>query len=185
MAKKKLGHTKPKISPYLIPFVIFASLLFIGGAIILPTKVLTYQEEVPYIDKEQYTVEVPYESVESYIVQVPYETTEQYVESIPYQETEDKYYTNCDSTSGCSCTHRSWLGLGPCDQCQCTVTQYKDVIKEKAVTKYRDETRYRTVTKTRTEIREREVRKTRIETKQKEVNWLFGFDAIIKFRRLE
>lgn len=64
------------------------------------------------------------------------------------------------------------------------VTEYKDVIKEKTVTKYRDETRYRKVTKTRTETREKEVRKTRYETRQKEVNWLFGFDAIIKFRKL-
>ena len=63
-------------------------------------------------------------------------------------------------------------------------TVYKDVIKERTVTKYRDETRYQTVTKTRAETREREVRKERNETRQKEVNWLFGFDAPIKFRNL-
>lgn len=63
-----------------------------------------------------------------------------------------------------------------------STTVYKDVIKTKTVTDSREETRYRTVTKKRTETREREVRKTRIETKQKEVNWLFGFDALIKFQ---
>ncbi|MBL7055431.1 hypothetical protein ISS07_00800 [Candidatus Woesearchaeota archaeon] len=66
-----------------------------------------------------------------------------------------------------------------------TTTEYKDVIKEKEVTEYRDETRYRKVTKTRTETREKEVRKTKIETRQKEVNWIFGFDALVKFRNLE
>lgn len=65
---------------------------------------------------------------------------------------------------------------------QKTVTVYKDVVKTKTVTKYRDETRYRKVTNTRIETREKEVRKTR--TEQKEVNWLFGFNAIIKFRKL-
>lgn len=65
---------------------------------------------------------------------------------------------------------------------QKTVTNYKDVVKTKTVTKYRDETKYRKVTNTRTETREKEVRKIR--TEQKEVNWLFEFNAIIKFRRL-
>ena len=27
---------------------------------------------------------------------------------------------NCDRTSGCSCIHKSWGGLGACDSCTCT-----------------------------------------------------------------
>ena len=53
-----------------------------------------------------------------------------------------------------------------------TETVYKQVIKQETVTKYRDETRYR------------KVQKVSVETKYKEVNWLFGFDAIIMFRKL-
>lgn len=166
---------KSKIPHWLVPIIVFASLLIITSFIVFPTKVMSYQVEVPFIDKEQYTVEVPYEDVEEYTVQVPYETKEQYIESAPYTEQEPYQDTEC-----------AFLGLF----CQSvtkyrTVTKYKDVIKEKTVTKYRDETRYRKVTKTRTETREREVRKTRMETRQKEVNWLFDFDAIIRFRNLQ
>ena len=168
-------HHKSKIPHWAIPITVFGVLLILTSIILLPTKVLSYQVEVPYIDKEQYTIEVPYEDVEEYTVQVPYETKEQYVESAPYTEQEPYQDTEC-----------AFLGLF----CQGvtkyrTVTKYKDVIKERAVTQYRDEIRYKKVTKTRTETREREIRKTRMETRQKEVNWLFGFDAIIKFRNLE
>ena len=173
MDKKHKHH--PRIVHLLIPLVVFGVLLVVTAIILLPTKVFSYQVEVPYIDKEQYTIEVPYEDVEEYIVQVPYEAKEQYVESAPYTEQEPYQDTEC-----------AFLGLF----CQGvtkyrTVTKYKDVIKERTVTQYRDETRYKKVTKTRTETREREVRKTRMETRQKEVNWLFGFDAIIKFRNLK
>ena len=27
---------------------------------------------------------------------------------------------NCDSVVGCTCMHKSWLGLGPCDSCRCS-----------------------------------------------------------------
>lgn len=180
----KRQHHARKISPLLVPWIVFGILITLTAVTALPTKIVSYEVSVPYIDKENYTVEVPYETVEPYTVQIPYETKEQYVESVPYQETEEKYYTNCDSTQGCTCTHFSWLGLGPCDRCECLVTEYKDVIKERTVTKYKEETRYQTVTKTRAETREREVRKEKNETRQKEVNWIFGFDAPIKFRNL-
>src|SRR3989338_5875751 len=160
-------HNKSKVAPWLIPWIVFGVLLVIAGILFLPTKVLSYQVEVPYIATEKYTIEVPYEDVEEYTVQVPYETQETYIESIPY--TEQQPYQECFII--CWTNYRN-------------VTKYKDVTKTKTVTKYRDETRYKKVTKTRTETREREVRKTRTETKQKEVNWIFGFDAIIKFRNL-
>ena len=134
--KGEKHHHKPEITSWLIPLIVFGVLSVITAIIVLPTKVLSYQVEVPYIDKEQYTVEVPYEDVEEYIVQVPYETQEQYVESAPYTEQEPYQVTEC-----------AFLGLF----CQGvtkyrTVTKYKDVIKTKPVTKYRDETRYKKVT---------------------------------------
>lgn len=64
-----------------------------------------------------------------------------------------------------------------------TRIEQEQVVKQKTVTQYRDETKYRKVTKTRTEEREREVQKIRVETRYKEVNWLFDFDALIKFNK--
>lgn len=243
---KKEGHpiskgNKPILSPWLVPWVVFGAVLLIAGAILLPTKAVSYQVEVPYIDKEQYTVEVPYEDIEEYVVKVPYDTKEQYVETVPIQKQDairylgewvtcsgSSYYstgestvkiTNIDTEGGTFTINIGYIDNAgnfimdtqskyvspsipvtftysptPASFQSCryrvenvpvkTTVEYKDVIKEKNVTKYRDETRYRKVTKTRTETREREVRKTRIETRQKEVNWLFGFDAVIKFRNL-
>jgi len=172
--KKEKDTYKFSIAPGVMPWLVIGVLLVIAGIILLPTKVLSYQIEVPYIDKETYTVQVPYEDVEEYTVTVPYETEETYIETIPVEEQESYQVTEC-----------AFLGLF-CEGVTKyrTVTNYKDIVKTKTVTKYREETRYRTVPKTRTETREREVRKTRTETKQKEVNWIFGFDAIIEFRNL-
>ncbi|MBI5391446.1 hypothetical protein HZB00_00425 [Candidatus Woesearchaeota archaeon] len=64
-----------------------------------------------------------------------------------------------------------------------TTVDYKDVIKQRDVTQYREETKYRKVTKLRNETREHEVRKIKEEARQKEVNWIFGFDAFVKFRK--
>ncbi len=231
------AHKIEKISPLIIPWIVFGVLIILTSTLLLPTKVVSYQIEVPSIETEQYSVDVPYETVEPYTVQVPYEVKEQYVESIPTQE-EIKYTYSWDE-----CSTSSWLTTGkssvkitnldsetftfsvkigyndnsgqfisttmsktilpasyavftysptPSSFKNCgwqwvttpTKTTYKDVIKERTVTKYREETQYKTVTKTRTETREREVRKTKMETKQKEVSWLFGFDAIIKFKNL-
>lgn len=238
--KEKITETAneiKKLSPLLLPWLIFGVLIILTSVLLLPTKAVSYQIEVPYIETEQYTTEVPYETVEPYTVQVPYEAKEQYVESVPIQE-EIKYTYSWDK-----CSFSSWFSTGessvritnldsetftfsvkigynddsgqfisttisktiiptssavftysptPSSFKNCgwqwattpTKTTYKDVIKERTVTKYREETQYKTVTKTRTETREREVRKTKTETKQKEVNWLFGFDAIIKFKNL-
>lgn len=55
--------------------------------------------------------------------QQPYEEEEKYTEIVSGK--------NCDYKSGCSCIHKSWLGLGACDSCECkgsrTVTKYTDV----------------------------------------------------------
>lgn len=222
-------------------------LMLVGGLFLLslivlvPTKVVSYQVEVPYIDTEKYDVQVPYEDIETFTAQVPYETSENYVESVPVQEQKPLTFlheitectssglfsdgesvikvTNTDSEGGTftvdvgytdnsnnfvSGTQSKYIAAStsstftytptPSSFKSCgggvkiapskTVTTYKDIIKQRTVTKYRDETQYRKVTKTRTETREKEVRKTKTETREKEVNWLFGFDAIIKFRKL-
>jgi hypothetical protein len=96
-----------------------------------------------YQDTEYYTEEVPYQDVEYYTEQVPYQSTEYY--------TQTESGSNCDWVGGCSCIHTSWLGLGPCDSCQCT--------KTRSVTQYQTETRSRTVTKYRTETKNRDVTK--------------------------
>src|SRR3989344_4665871 len=91
--KKHYHSEKAKIPTWAIPWIVFGVLLVIAGVLLLPTKVMSYAVEVPYIDTEKYTVEVPYEDVEEYIVQVPYETKEQYVESVPVQNQEKLRYT--------------------------------------------------------------------------------------------
>lgn len=76
--------------------------------------------------------------------QVPYVVKENYQEQEPY-ETQESYYeqvsaNNCDYISGCECLHKSWLGLGACDSCNClryrTVTNYQTVTKQRDVTRY-------------------------------------------------
>ena len=210
-------------------------------AVLLPSKVVTYSVEVPYIDTEKYTVQVPYEDIEEYVDRVPYQVKEPYVVSIPVEEVEEIRYlaelTECylpvQSAPGRSTakiqnvdterarftvrigyydnsgefiyeTQKKTISplssqtftyapiLSPFPNCGFqlrdvptkTVVESREVIKEREVTTYRDETRYRKVTKYRNETREREVRKTRVETRQKEVNWIFDFDAIIRFREL-
>ena len=234
MAKKK--HIT-KIPPLLIPWVVFGILMTLTAAVALPTRIVSYEVSVPYIEKENYAVDVPYETVEPYTVQVPYETKEQYVESIPIKE-QVKYSAAWDtcSTSNWFFSGKSSIKITNLDAETFTFsvkvgyiddngqfisilqsqpilptssavftysptpssfqscnwqwntepekTTYKDVIKDRTVAKYREETQYKPVTKTRQETREREVRKERNETRQKEVNWLFGFDAPIKFRNL-
>ena len=75
--------------------------------------------------------------------QQSYQDTEYYNEQVPYEDIE--YYvqteggSNCDYVTGCTCIHKSWLGLGPCDSCECR--------KSRTVTKYRMEQKSRTVTK--------------------------------------
>ena len=183
MVKKQKRKAKTERKSFLsmpqwaLPWVVLGILILVAGVILLPTKIVKSSVQVPYIDIEEYSVEVPYEAIEEYVESVPYEVTEQYVESIPY--TEDVVQRDCNENTGCVCTGTHWF-WGYCESCTCT--NYKDVIKEKTVTKYRDETKYKTITKTRTEIREREIERERTEETQREVNWLFGFEPIIKFK---
>ena len=76
-----------------------------------------------------FAVPFPYKAVELYNVQEPYTDTE------PYRSNENS--KGCDDDPACSCTHKSWLGLGACDSCSCTrtrtVTRYRTVEKERDV----------------------------------------------------
>jgi len=233
-----------KIAPWTIPWIVIGVLLVTSGVILLPTKVVSYQIEVPYIDKETYTVQVPYEDIEEYTVQVTEEVKKPVVESIRVEEKEKLKYTieneDCSSSnflisgkssykltnldddagiftvevgivdnSGNFISDTKSVRINPTNSFTYTYSptptsseftgcryrivslpekinvEYRDVIKEETELVTKPETRYRKVTKTRTDTKEREVRKTRTETKQKEINWLFGFDAIIKFRNLK
>lgn len=58
------------------------------------------------------------------------------------------------------------------------ITEYKSIIESQT----KIVTRERPVKKTQIVTKERDVMKTRKEIHYKEVNWLFGFDAVIKFR---
>ena len=231
---------KVKIAPWVFPWLVIGFMAIVSAVLLLPSEVVTYTVEVPYIDTEDYTVQVPYEDIEEYVDRVPYETKEPYVESIRVQTEERVRYledfTECSNSgffvNGSSTvkiqnvdTERATFSVQigyednsgefiyktlrksirplssetftysptPSSFIRClfrlkeyptkTVVEYKEVIKESTITTYRDETRYRKVSKYRNETRQREVRKTGVETREREVNWLFGFDAIIRFRR--
>ena len=233
---------KIKIALWAIPWLVTGFMAIVSAAVLLPTTVITYSVEIPYIDQEEYTVQVPYEDIEEYTIRVPYQIKEPYVESIRVEQEEKIRYlhefTEC-GPSGTFWSGRSSVRIQNVDTeratfsvrigytdnsgnlvydtqrktisplssetftyspmpesfTECyfrlneeptkTVAEYKQVIKERETTTYRDETRYRKVTKYRTETREKEVRKSRAETAEKEVNWLFGFDAIIRFKKFD
>ncbi|VVB84619.1 Uncharacterised protein [uncultured archaeon] len=232
-------ETKPGERGKTVPWIILAILL-LAGAILLPTRVVNYQVEIPYNGTEQYTVLVPYVDAQKSVVEIPYETTEQYVDRIPTGMKEPiKYaaaqvkctssnssstgestvtFTNVDSESGEFTIQVGYIDASgnivvntylqtllpsipvnftytPTPElfqsCYYGVTNiplkpvYTEVVKERNVTKFREEITYQNVTKFRNETRVREITQTRIETRQKEVNWLFGFDAIVKFRNLK
>src|SRR3989338_6499893 len=66
--------------------------------------------------------------------QVPYVIKETHTESQAYYDTESYYEqvstSGCDNVQGCNCLHKSWLGLGACDSCNC--------LKSRQVIKYHD-----------------------------------------------
>lgn len=78
-----------------------------------------------------FVIPFPYKVAESYSEQEPYTTTERYTDWVNAK--------NCDRDSNCACKHKSWLGLGSCDSCECyrerSVTKYKTVSKTRTVTK--------------------------------------------------
>ena len=141
--------------------------LIMAFLIVLPTKTITENIEVSYLDKETYTVQEPYNVQEAYQETEPYQDTEysNNVENAGY----GKYFTRCGT--GCTCSHYSYDYLSNpsyyCDQCTCTDSQL--------VTKYRTITKYRTVTKYKDVPKVRDVTKTRIEQRPAEVNWIIGY----------
>ncbi len=168
-------------------FIIGVSVtLLVIFVLLIPTKTIIYEVEVPYTTTEAYTEKEPYEVEEAYTIQEPYETTETYTDTVPverdvpYTSYETTYENNCDSYSNCECTATHWL-WGYCTTCSCAVTRYRteisyeEILKERPVTKYTTVTKYRTVTKYKDVEKTRDVIKTRVETRELEKNWIFGF----------
>ena len=81
--KNEKSTYKFSFAPWAIPWVVIGILIIIAGVILLPTKVVSYQIEVPYIDKETYTVQVSYEDIEEYTVQVTEEVKKQEKVEVP------------------------------------------------------------------------------------------------------
>lgn len=152
--RKKLKKNAPKIA---------LILCILALIILLPTKTQYYNVQVPYKTTE------PYQAQESYTVQVPYQAQESYTVNKEVTRTRIVKEDNCDSSSGCVCTQKSWLGLGnTCVECSCDYQSNVPVTEYRTVTKYRTETKYRTVTKYR------EVTKEKTEQRTRKVNWLFN-----------
>lgn len=161
--EKKEKEKKEKenfLRKILISFLI---LLIVAGVVFLPTKTQSYTVQVPYTTTE------PYETEEAYEVQVPYQEQEAYTDYETKYVSETVTKDNCDSDSRCSCTQKSWFGLGDtCVECSCRMPTDVPVTKFRTVTKYKTETRYKTVTKYK------EVKKMKDEIRYRKVNWLFN-----------
>lgn len=160
--KAKEKKVKSKKSTRLT-LIVLLFLIIVAGVVFLPTKTQPYTVQVPYTATETYEAEEPYE------VKLPYEEQEAYddYETKYVAQTVKKDY--CDSDSRCSCTQKSWLGLGDtCIECTCRMPTDVPVTKLRTVTKYRTETKFKTVTKTR------DVTKMKEEIRYRKVNWLFN-----------
>ena len=174
---------------------IFLVTILISGALLLPTKIVSYQVDIPYVDIENMTIDIPYEDIEEYVKLISFEEMEEYIQRIPVEQKvpdidEDDlsdFLTNygrhgtCNSSEPCP---RSITVDDSRDIDYKTVITYQEVKKERPRVRYKNETRNRTITKTRTEIHQQYVQKTRVETRTKEVNWFFGFDALIPLRKV-
>ena len=62
-----------KIAAWAIPWLVFGFMVIVSVAVLLPSRVVPYSVEVPYIDTEKYTVQVPYEAIEEDTVRIPYQ----------------------------------------------------------------------------------------------------------------
>lgn len=143
--------------------IVLIVLVIAAGVIFLPTKTQSYTIQVPYTTTEPYETEEPYE------VQIPYQEQEAYTDYETKYVSQTVTKDNCDSDSRCSCTQKSWFGLGDtCVECDCRMPTDVPVTKLRTVTKYRTETRYKTVTKYR------EVTKMKEEVRYRKINWLFN-----------
>jgi len=187
---KSIPIKKPKINLLLILGIDF--LLVIAFLIVVPTKTITENVEVPYLDQETYYVQ------EAYDVQEPYEVQEAYQAEEPYQTLgfylDTQPYTTIDAPSGshfeidldektadgCDCSGWKYDITHPtgviCVQKKCkiptSVEKYGMTTKYRTVTKYGTVTKYRTVTKYQDVPKIRDVTKTRIETRHFEVNFI-------------
>ena len=167
-------------------------LLIMAFLIAAPTKTISENIEVSYLDKETYYVQEAYDVQESYNVQEAYTGQESYMSTESYLDTvyqsqvqnagTGKYFNSCGSGT---CSNYDYnpnlIPSYACNQCTYTsselVTKYRSVTKYRPVTQYRTVTNYRTVTKYKDVPKVRDVTKTRIEPRPAEVNWVIGFKA--------
>jgi len=156
-----------KAKPNLFSIVGILFLLIVVFLIVVPTKTITTNVEVSYLDTETYSVQETYTAMDVTSVK---ETWQEVHTSSDRDATPEGYYwKKCDSP--CHCSHyTSDPNTVPsyyCDECSCPTSgvydQSRDVPKYQWVTKYRDVMKTRNVTK------------TRIEPGPVEVNWIIGF----------
>ena len=171
-------------------------LLIMAFLIVIPTKTISENVKVPYLDNETYYVQEPYDVEEPYVIQEPYEVQEPYQTEGLYTDTVTSYpRINAPSGShfetdaydttkdGCDCS--GWMNdqnhnpRQVCIQKKCEkiekVTKYGTLTNYRPVTKYQSVTKYHTVTIYKEVPKVRDVIKTRIEPRPAEVNWVIGF----------
>lgn len=156
-----------KARPNLFSLVGILFLLLVVFLIVVPTKTIITDVEVPYLDTETYSVQETYTAMDVTSVRETWQ--EVHTSSDRDASPEGMYWKKCDSP--CHCSHyTSDPNTVPsyyCDECSCPTSgvyeQSRDVPKYQWVTKYRDVVKTRNVTK------------TRIEPVPVEVNWIIGF----------
>lgn len=154
-----------KAKPNLFFIVGILCLLIMAFLIVVPTKTIIMDIEVPYLDTETYSAQEPFTEMEATYVTETWEETHKSTDT--GYSSEGYYVVEC--AQGCSCTHYvsnpNTIPSKYCDACSCP----QSYEQSRTVPKYQWVTKYREVIKTRN------VTKTRIEPGPVEVNWIIGF----------
>ncbi|GEM_PF-1521669 len=96
-----VGEGKGSFFADRLPLILGITFVVLAVALLLPTKLVAYAVDVPFITTENYTVQVPYEDLEEYTVQVPYNVNSPYVESVPVEKrSKIQYKSEAVSCSG-------------------------------------------------------------------------------------
>jgi hypothetical protein len=146
---------KPKFDLFF--FLGISYLLIMAFLIAVPTKTITENISVPYLDKETYYVQEPYDVQESY--QDSQYTTQTHDAGVGL------YWSQL--ATGSTCSKYKW-GYDKNGNWANLCIQYTGSSLT-SVTKYRTVTKYKDVAKTR------DITKTKIEPRSAEVNWILGF----------
>lgn len=171
---KPLHEKRAGPDKFFIAIILF--LFVIAFLIVIPTKKVTKDIEVPYLDTEMYTDQEPYTAMQITNVQETWQET--HTSTDRATSPEGYYYKSCGA--GCTCFHYTsdpdTIPSYYCDECSCPTSgvyeQSRTVPKYKWVTKYRDVTKTRNITK------------IRIEPRPVEINWIIGFNTPWEFHLL-